>query len=117
MKGFINSATKEFLVKVKKEDVKKEAKRRGLDIYFTVYANEDKYGYLKGQLKAFDAFFFFVATNESEKIVVQRQDYEFVLNNVVNLGMISMFVNMHRLPFIPTLNTSNFAELSDIPGK
>lgn len=93
LKGYINAMTKEFLVKVKKEDLKNEAKRRGLDIYFTVYAKEEKYGTLKSQLNAFDAFFFFVATNDSTKVVVQRQDYEFVLNNADNINLIARFVN------------------------
>lgn len=85
--------TKEFLVKVKKEDLKKEAKRRGLDIYFTLYAKEEEYGNFKSQLNAFDVFFFFVATNDSTKIVVQRQDYEFVLNTVDNMNVVARFVN------------------------
>ena len=39
--------TKEFLVKVKKEDLKNEAKRRGLESCVTLYAKEEEYGNFK----------------------------------------------------------------------
>ncbi|CAL6102144.1 Protein_disulfide isomerase PDI4 [Hexamita inflata] len=112
MKAFVNSQTKEFLVKIEKSALKSDSKARKLQIFFVLYAPLEQYGQFKKQLSKFTPFFYFIAS-EQTKLVAKRQDYEFSLSNLQNPQVLAAFISQHQVPFIQDLTVDNVQQIQD----
>lgn len=74
MRAFIKRETVGTITTVRKEELKKDAKRRGLLVYFVLYCPTAQVAELSRRLEGYDVFFYHI-DDPSIKLLVSREEY------------------------------------------